>query len=76
MGEVELQTLRVRIIALENLLVALLASASKEQLAQTREIACKILPRPRATRHMLTVQAVTHMTNLVQRASRYRRRPD
>jgi hypothetical protein len=71
MGDVELQTLHVRMIALENLVVSLLAAGSDRQLELARKMVAKISPRSGATQHLLTVQAATHMIDLVERASRF-----
>jgi hypothetical protein len=69
---VELVQLRVRVIALENLVIALLAEASDRQLETAREMAAYISPRPGFTHHPLTIQAATHMIDLVDRAERFR----
>ena len=66
----ELVQLQVRVIALENLLIALLAGASDEQLALAREMADYISPRPGFTHHDLTIHAAGHMIHLVERAGR------
>ena len=71
MTEAELRALHVRVIALENLVVALLATASKPQKEIAQEMALYISPRPGVTRHPLTTQAAAHMTDLVQRAFRF-----
>ena len=42
----ELVQLRIRVIALENLVITLLAGASDRQLALAREMAAYISPRP------------------------------
>lgn len=67
----ELVQLRIRVIALENLVIALLAEGSDRQLAVAREMAAYISPRPGFTPHPLTIQAATHMTELVDRAVHY-----
>ena len=72
MGEAEFVSLRVRIIALENLLIALLATASDQQLELTREMASYISPREGFKRHRLTTHAASHMIDLVERAYRFR----
>jgi hypothetical protein len=72
MGNAELVALRVRVIALENLMISLLATASEQQLELAREMAGFISPRPGFTHHPLTVQAAAHMTDLVERSSRFR----
>lgn len=64
----ELVHLRIRVIALENLVIALLAEGSDRQLAVAREMAAYISPRPGFTHHPLTIQAATHMVELVDRA--------
>lgn len=69
-GEVVL--LRVRLIALENLFIALLADASERQLELAREAMAYILPRPGFTPHPLTVRAASHMSDLVERAAAFR----
>jgi hypothetical protein len=68
----ELVQLRVRVIALENLLISLLAEASDRQLDLAREMAAYISPRPGFTHHPLTIQAAAHMIDLVDRAERFR----
>ena len=72
MSNADLVTLRVRVIALENLLISLLATASDRQLELAREMADFILPRPGFTHHPLTTHAATHMTDLIERSSRFR----
>lgn len=65
----ELVQLQIRVIALENLMVALLADASEQQLARVRDIAASIFPRPGVT-HRLTVHAAAQMEHLAQRSTR------
>jgi tellurite resistance-related uncharacterized protein len=72
MTNAELVQLRVRVIALENLLISLLADASGRQLDLAREMVSYISPRPGFTQHHLTVQAAAHMVDLVQRSDRFR----
>jgi hypothetical protein len=74
MGDAELQTLHVRVIALESLVVSLLASASDRQRKQAETMAAYISPRSGITQHQLTVQAATHIIDLVKRAAPLRRR--
>ena len=64
----ELVQLQIRVIALENLVLALLAKASNEQLALVREIGASIFPRPGVTMHRLTVHAAAQMEHMVLRA--------
>ena len=72
LSNAELVQLRVRVIALENLVIALLADASALQLAHVREMAAFIAPRPGQTQHPLTVEAASHMLGLVHRAGHFR----
>ena len=67
----ELVQLRVRVIALENMVIALLANAPPEQQALVREMASYISPRPGYTPHALTIHAADQMRNLVDRADRF-----
>jgi hypothetical protein len=71
----ELVQLQVRMIALENLVIALLAEATSEQLALVRDMAAYISPRPGRTQHRLTVHAAAEMHSLVDRADRFRVMP-
>jgi hypothetical protein len=75
LSNAELVHLRVRVIALENIVIALLAESSGRQLDHVREIAACILPRPGFTEHPLTVHAAHHMIQLVERAGHYRALP-
>lgn len=68
----ELGALHIRVIALENLLISLLTTASDQQLEQAREMALYISPRPGFTPHPLTTHAAAHMVDLVERAVRFR----
>jgi len=69
----ELVQLRIRVIALENLLIMLLlAEASDKQRELAREMATYISPRSGFTQHPLTIQAAAHMNDLVDRAIHYR----
>ena len=70
--DAELIQLRVRVIALENLMIMLLAEGSDKQLALAREMATYISPRVGFTHHPLTLQAAAHMDDLVDRAVHYR----
>jgi hypothetical protein len=70
--DAELVQLRIRVIALENLVIAFLAEASDRQLQVAREMAAYISPRPGFTQHPLTVHAAAHMIDLVDRAGRFR----
>ncbi len=68
LSDAELVHLRVRVIALENLVIALLAEGTERQRALAREMAAYILPRPGATQHPLTIRAAHHMTDMLDRA--------
>ena len=72
LSNAELVQLQVRVIALENLMIMLLAEGSDRQLELAREMAAYISPRPGFTHHPLTVQAAAHMVDLVDRAIHYR----
>jgi hypothetical protein len=64
----ELVQLRVRVIAIENVVIALLARVSDGDLELVREMAAFITPRAGSTQHHLTVQAASEMIGLLQRA--------
>ena len=68
----ELVQLRIRVIALENLVISLLAEASDRQLDLAREMAAFISPRPGFTHHPLTIHAATQMIDLVDRSGHFR----
>lgn len=68
----ELVQLRGRVIALENLVTALLSGAPALQHDFVRSMAAQISPRPGTTQHPLTVQATSQMNALVERAIHYR----
>lgn len=72
MTNAELVHLHIRVIALENMLIAVLAEGSDRQLAVARDMAGYISPRPGFTQHPLTVQAADHITDLVDRAVHFR----
>lgn len=69
----ELVQLRVRVIALENLVIALLAEGSDRQVEVAREMATYISPRPGFTHHPLTIRAATHMVEIADRAVHFRK---
>ena len=68
----ELVQLRVRVIALENLVTALLSGAQSSQHDLVRAMAAQISPRAGVTPHPLTIQAAAHMNEIVDRAVQYR----
>lgn len=69
-GTVEAGHLRVRLITLENVVVALLAGAPQSQSELVREMAAYISPRSGKTPHRMTIEAAHHMLGLVDRAAR------
>ena len=71
----ELVQLRVRVIALENLVIALLAQASERQVGVARDMAAYISPKAGYTPHPLTIQAAGRMIDLVERAGQFRNAP-
>jgi len=68
----ELVQLRIRVIALENLVITLLAESSDRQLDRVRKMAAYISPRPGFTHHPLTIHAAAQMIHLVERAGYFR----
>lgn len=70
-GHVENEQLRIRIIALESLMIALLTEATKGQRDLAREMANHILPEPGATQHPLTIRAARQMLNMIVRAEHF-----
>ena len=74
MGDAEFGALHVRVIALENLVIALLAAASDREVEVARKMTSYISPRPGFTHHPLTLHAAGHMTDLIERAARFRGR--
>ena len=71
----ELVQLRIRVIALENVMITLLAGASDRQLDLVREMAATISPRLGSTQHPLTLHAANQMKHLVDRARHFRVEP-
>jgi hypothetical protein len=71
----ELVQLRIRVIALENLVIALLVEAPDRQLTLARDMAIYISPRAAFTQHPITLRAADEMLSLVDRADRYLRPP-
>ena len=71
-GDVEAGNLKVRLIAIENILVALLASASEEQLELVRRMAGYISPRQGTTPHRMTIEAARNIVATLERAEHYK----
>ena len=69
----ELVQLRIRVIALENLVIALLAEAPDRQQTLAGDMATYISPRAGFTPHPITLRAADEMLSLVDRADRYLR---
>ena len=67
----ELEHLRVRMIALENLMITVLAQAPDRQLELGGEMAAYISPRPGFTPHPRTVGAANRMAHLLDRARHF-----
>ena len=72
----ELVQLRISVIALENVLIGLLATASREQLDKVLGMADFISPRSGFTKHALTIHAASQMRNLVERSGHFRNHND
>ena len=72
LGNAELVQLQMRVIALENVVIALLAQASAAQLELVRDMAAYISPRAGFTPHPLTIGAAGEMLSLVDRSSHFR----
>ena len=68
----DVRALHVRMIALENLMIALFATISNEQIEKAREMAVYISSRPGFTPHPLTSHAAAHVTDLIERSARFR----
>ncbi|HEY6453513.1 MAG TPA: hypothetical protein VIX87_13045 [Steroidobacteraceae bacterium] len=75
LANAKLVQLRVRVIALENLMLTLLADVPDKQLDLARDMAAYISPRPGFTQHPLTIHAATQMIRLVERAGYFRAMP-
>ncbi len=68
----EFEQLRIRVIALENLMIALLADASDGQLELAHDMSAYISPRPGFTLHPMTLHAAVQMKHLVARSGYFR----
>ncbi len=67
----ELEHLRIRMIAIENLLIAMLAQAPDRQLELGSEMAGFISPRSGFTHHPRTVGAAAQMAHLLRRGRHF-----
>lgn len=68
--DAEVVQLRMRVVALEGIVLALLAHGSGPQRNAAARMAGHILPRVGATAHPLTIRAARRITQLVERARR------
>jgi len=75
-GDAEDGNLVIRLIVLENIIVALLADGPESQSRLVRDMASYISPRPGKTPHRLTIEAARNMLALVERAEQYRSKSD
>ncbi len=64
-------TMHVRLIALENLVLALLAGASDQQLGLVHEMSTIITPRPGSREHPLALRAAAHISRIAERARQF-----
>jgi hypothetical protein len=70
-GDPELGALHIRVIALENLLIAMLAQASDQQIELARDMIRYIAPGEGFTPHPLTIHAAAHTNDLIVRSARF-----
>ena len=68
----EADQLRIRVIALESLVIALLVDVSEHRRALVHDMADFISPRPGYTPHPLTLRAAEAMRSLLERADQFR----
>ena len=71
LSNADLVQLRIRVIALENVMIALLAQVPEAGLQTVRDMAARILPRAGHTQHPLTIHAATQMLQMVERAQHF-----
>lgn len=71
LSDAELIHLRVRVIALENVVIALLATGTARQQALASEMAETIRPREGAVAHPLTLEAANLIDGLIQRSRHF-----
>ena len=70
-GDAEAVNIRVRLIALENIVVALLANGTGGGPELVREMAQYISPRSGSTPHRLTIEAARNMLAILERAEHF-----
>ena len=66
--DAEVVQLQIRVIALENLVIAVLANAPHAAHADAEGLASNMLPRPGFTQHRSTLHAAHQMRHLLERA--------
>src|SRR5450755_2801471 len=66
--DAEMVQLQIRLIALESVVIALLAESTDRQLDLVRDMVAHISPRSGFTQHRLTMHAAAEMISLVDRA--------
>ncbi len=71
MTPAEWDQLRLRVIAIENLMITILAQSSDRERDLARAMADYISPRPGFTPHHLTLGAASQMVRLVDRADHF-----
>ena len=72
MTPTEMTQLRIRVIALETVMIQFLSGASDDQRAAVRAMAEAIRPQAGAKPHPLTQSAALHINHLVDRAEHWR----
>lgn len=70
-GPGELVQLRIRVVALENVVIALLARTPGRRRDLAREMATYVAPAPGSREHPLTIPVAARMQHLVQRGARF-----
>jgi hypothetical protein len=71
-SDAQMDLLHIRVIALENLVIALLATASGPQLELARDMARIIEPQSDVAPHPLTIRAAARMSDLIVRSAPFR----
>ena len=74
-SEMDIEHLHVRVIALESLVIGLLAGGSDAQRDFARNMAGYIAPQPGSTPHPLTTRASHQMLNSIERAEQLGQKP-
>ncbi len=72
---IEWQHLRFRVVALENLLIALMAEGPASRLDRARQMACHVAPRNGYTEHPVSLFAAAQIVHLVERARHMKNHP-